>query len=440
MTDSLSVARHLAGRLGKVADDFAISTESYEQAQVKFSNSRVSTTQRWISRSIGVFAAIGRRTLATSIEPSVSAADRCVEKLVAFSRAVGENNQYMGIAKGPFRYGGFAEFDKGMNDVDMADVVAGAIGAASEVGVKRCSGVFETCVGDRHLLTSSGVDALDKYTRAYFSLRAMADSEGSGHGVSASRGMRGLGYVRAAREAAEVAVASRNPSPVDEGVYDVFFEHLPAANLMDVVSGAASVFYVESGLSFFGGKVGKRVASSSLSMADEPVLYSGVGSRRFDDEGSPSRKANIISRGVLKSYLHNASTAARYGVSSTASAGIVSPRPSNVVVQPGKSGKDSIIRGIKKGLVVTNVWYTRFSNYSTGDFSTIPRDGVFLVENGKIKKAVRGIRISDNLLRMLSNVSSVSSDLRQVMGWELERPISVPQVLVKGVRVTKSVE
>ena len=65
---------------------------------------------------------------------------------------------------------------------------------------------------------------------------------------------------------------------------------------------------------------------------------------------------------------------------------------------------------MKKGIYITNVWYTRFNNHATGDFSTIPRDGAFYVENGEIKHALKDVRISDNLLRMMKNISLVIID------------------------------
>jgi len=94
---------------------------------------------------------------------------------------------------------------------------------------------------------------------------------------------------------------------------------------------------------------------------------------------------------------------------------------------------------IKRGLVVTNVWYTRFQNYSSGDFSTIPRDGMFLIENGKIVGPVKELRISDNMLSILSNVVAVGNKPEQVFGWEVEIPVNTPPVVVKDVRLTKSV-
>ena len=50
---------------------------------------------------------------------------------------------------------------------------------------------------------------------------------------------------------------------------------------------------------------------------------------------------------------------------------------------PGDSGYDEMVKEMKRGMILTSNWYTRFTNYRTGEFSTVPRDGTYLVENGR---------------------------------------------------------
>lgn len=73
----------------------------------------------------------------------------------------------------------------------------------------------------------------------------------------------------------------------------------------------------------------------------------------------------------------------------------------------------------------------------TGDFSTIPRDGIFLIENGELKP-IRNIRVSDNMLRILQNVVALSKESYHVHWWEVSRPVTTPYVLVKEVGITRA--
>ncbi len=422
------------------ADDIVVSLDSREISQVKFSNNRVSTSQHWFFSNISLFASFKRRTFSTVIAPGKAAIDKAVVKLVNASASINENNDYAGIAKGPFKYRNPKIFDKLIADVDIADYVETGINTALENGASRVSGIFETSIESRRLFTSGGIDTSEKSSRAYFSIRSFAENGGSGHNVSAARRMADLKHEDAAMTSAETAKESMNAKRVDEGSYDILFSHLPAANLIDAVAGSASIFNVESGLSFLIGKSGKKVASDSFSLVDDATLDWGINSKAFDDEGVPCKRTSIIDKGIMKTYLHNTSTASKHGVKTTANAGIISPVPFNPIVGKGNVNKDAMIDKMKKGLIITNVWYTRFQNHTTGDFSTIPRDGIFLVKNGNVVGPVKGIRISDNLAGMLKRIDSVSKDLRPIVSWEVESPISVPEILVKSVNVSKSVE
>ena len=85
-----------------------------------------------------------------------------------------------------------------------------------------------------------------------------------------------------------------------------------------------------------------------------------------------------------------------------------------------------------------NATYLRFQNYRTGDFSAVIRDGVFLVEGGEIKGEVRGLRLSENVLHLLSNVYAVSRETRQMTHWwaEFGPPVVTPVIAVRDVAFT----
>jgi len=101
--------------------------------------------------------------------------------------------------------------------------------------------------------------------------------------------------------------------------------------------------------------------------------------------------------------------------------------------------RDDLFKEVKRGLYLTNTWYTRFQNPAKGDFSTVPRDGIFLIEDGEVKQSLRDLRISDNALSILNNIVAISKERQHVHWWgEAETPSLSPYVLVKDVHMTKS--
>jgi PmbA protein len=190
--------------------------------------------------------------------------------------------------------------------------------------------------------------------------------------------------------------------------------------------------------SVFDDRLGKKVAPEHVTLKDNPAPYS-MSNRAFDDEGVPTRENVFIDHGVLKTYLHNTSTAKIFKTKTTANAGLISPGPWNVELEAGDMNKDELFHGVKKGLYLTNTWYTRFQNSAKGDFSTIPRDGIFLVEKGEIKQSLKDLRISDNVYAMLGNIVAVSKERQPVHWWsEVDPPALSCYVLMKNVHMTRS--
>ena len=440
-----SIASYLVSQLKKKgADDVVVSAGTEEATQLKFSNSTISTTQTWHSEKINVFMAIDKKLVGTSIRSlEKRAVDDAVSKILKFAAAAVPNKEYMGIAEGPFIYNEIPEtYDRAIAELGdkSVDLLNGALNVARRNGAARTAGVFETTVSNSYLLTSNSVEAEDRGTKAYFSMRVFVDKYASGHHICNSRVLRKFTPEASAEKASVIAKQAVNPKPGVPGNYDVIFSPLPFANIIESVGKAASIFNVESKLSCFAGKLGKKVGSDNVTLVDDGTLPNGFDSVKFDEEGVPTQKNIIIEDGVLKKYLHNTSTAKRHKTKTTANAGIVSPNPFNLIFENGNFNKEEMIRQVKRGLIVTNVWYTRFQNYESGDFSTIPRDGMFLIENGRVTGPVKELRVSDNLIRILQNIAAVGKEPEPVFGWEVEVPTITPAVLVKDVRLTKSVE
>ncbi|HLD88900.1 MAG TPA: TldD/PmbA family protein [Candidatus Nanoarchaeia archaeon] len=426
------------------ADDVVATMASNRTNQIKFVNSKIISSNEWDSVDASFFVTFNKKVIMTSLKNlTKKSADETVKKVVSFSKNAVPNKEYNGIAEGPFKYKKIEDvYDKKimMLEEKTADIVNDSTNVAMKNGAKRCSGVLETQYDRTYLVTTNEVRAEDEGTRIYFSIRSFTDKNASGHKVAVSRMLKYFNPEKTADESAEIAVMAKNPEHIVAGKYDMIFAPLPFANIIEHLGSGASIFSVESGLSCLNGKLGKKIAPEKFALTDDGTLRNGIYSAKFDAEGVPTQKNPLIEKGVLKTYLHNTSTAKKYGVKTTANAGLISPAPHNLVVGKGGLKKEELIAGMKKGIYVTNIWYTRFQNYSTGDFSTLPRDGCFLVENGRIIKSIRNIRINENLLNMMANISQIGSDLTAIKGWEVETPVVLPHIIVRNVSITKPEE
>ncbi len=424
----------------KGADDVICSAHDGERKQVKFTNSEVAITKTWEATGVDVFLAKDRKIMYTSVN-DLHTLDKTIDDMLSFVKMMAENKNYQGIANGPFNYRNNG-YDKRISDLEgeLVELAGQAIDSAMRNGGDRVAGVLYSSSGTLHLATSGGVVARHTGSDMDISLRAFASKEASGHSVQSVSDMDNLDPQRIGLEAGMMAKEALNPSLGKTGKVDVLFTPLAFANFLERAAGSASAGNVDAGMSFFKDQIGEKVGPEFLTMTDDGTDPKMVVSPPFDSEGVPTQKNVIIENGVLKTYLHNTSTAKLNDTVSTGNAGLIFPRAWNCAITPGTMSKDDMISDIKDGLYITNLWYTRFQNYQTGDFSTIPRDAVFEIKDGKITDAVKDIRISENMLGMLDRIKHIGNDPEQIRWWEVGLPIRTPHVVVEGVNITKSTQ
>ncbi|NJE47650.1 TldD/PmbA family protein [Thermococcus sp. GR7] len=411
-----------------------------DRRQVRFANNEITVAKNWHERKVELFVELDKRIAGTSItELSEENIERTLKALLSTLKNMAPKEDYYGIAEGPFEYIDIPEtFDKAIVELDEPnEYVERAINAALEERAKRVAGVLYTDHNRIYLTTSNGVEAFDEGTGIEISVRAFIGDLESGHGTNSVRILKKFDPESAGRKAGEIAKMAQNPEQGPEGKFDVIFDPLAFANLLSYMSFMTSAYAAEAGFSFLAGKLGQKVANEDVTIKDVGNMPNAYGTRKFDDEGVPTRETMIIENGTFKTFLLNTSLAKKYETETTANAGLAMPHAWNILLEPGDYTKEELFSEVKKGIYITNVWYTRFQNYVTGDFSTIPRDGIFLVENGELKP-IRNIRVSDNFQRILENISALGKDIHHIHWWEVRTPVFTPYVVVKDVGITRA--
>lgn len=421
------------------ADEVIAKTTVGKYRQVRFSNNQVDITTAWNDYVTDIALAWKKRLVATEVHDFVDV-EANLKKLLKLAKVSKESPTFAGFAKGTFSYGK-SKADNKLEDLENpTDYVFDAVDAAKkEVGSNlESGGILFTKLEHIHLASSEGPCGTDTRSAVELSIRAFSEREASGHGVACSSTLKDFKPSEAGAKAGQIAKLAENPRAGEEGAYEVIFDPLIFGSLFSIWASMVSAYSIMTHMSVFVDRLGKKVAPEIVTLKDNPAVYS-VASRIFDDEGVPAGENVFIDRGVLKTYLHNTSTAKIFKTKTTGNAGLIAPTAWNVEMNPGNESKEELFSEVKKGLYLTNTWYTRFQNYAKGDFSTIPRDGMFLIENGEIKQSLKDLRISDNALAMLRNVVGVSKERQHVHWWgEADPPSLSPYVLIKNVHTTKS--
>ncbi len=222
------------------------------------------------------------------------------------------------------------------------------------------------------------------------------------------------------RDATRRARDSADAVDLEPGRYEVVLEPSCVVNLLSFLAlhgfnGRA----VEEGRSF--AKLGEHQFDEAVTLADDVTHPLAVGVP-FDAEGTPKRRVELVRDGVTSSLIHDRRTAKALGAESTghavAGAGAWGAIPANLVLGPGETTHDDLVAGIERGLLVTDFWYTRILDPRTQVVTGLTRNGVWLVEEGRVVRPVTNLRFTQSYLEALApgNVRGVGSDLSLVGG------------------------
>ncbi len=261
---------------------------------------------------------------------------------------------------------------------------------------------------------SAGQRASGRSTQAVLDgIARTGRSDGSAR--AASVGLADLDGTSLGNLAARRARESASATDLDPGTYEVVISPTCVVNMLGFLAlygfnGRA----VEEGRSF--ARTGEAQFDERISLADDPAhpMTTGVG---FDAEGTPKRRVELVRAGVTSALVHDRRTAKALGAESTghavAGAGPWGAIASNLVLEPGTASPDELVAGVGRGLLVTDFWYTRILDPRTMVVTGLTRNGVWLIEDGRIVRPVTNLRFTQSFLDALGpgNVRAVGSDL-----------------------------
>ena len=413
---------------------------------VRFSNNSITITNSWLSETPTIYLVSNKRRAACMVEEqNPEGLKAVVEELSKTMKVTPEGDVDFTLPQGPFKYQpiqGTYDEKIAQAETELIDAVEAGVTAAKKEGALRVSGVVMSNTRERYVSTSTGAEGSDKGTEIEMTIRAFTSDDASGQGITVATNLQQFNPEEAGRSAGRIAKMALSPETGQAGKYNVVFAPSIFANLLSRVSDSTSAYAIELGFSFFQDMLKRKVASEAFTLNDNSRLAYGPGSSTIDDEGYPTQDNVLIDRGILETYLHTSYTATKYKASLTGSArfeagiGGMVPTTRNIILKNGESSLEDLFDKAHDGLYITNNWYTRFQNYQTGDFSTITRDGVFEIKNGKLTHPVKGLRLSDNIVRILQSVKALSKEQHWIRWWEVETPTLTPYVLVEGVGIT----
>ena len=265
------------------------------------------------------------------------------------------------------------------------------------------------------IANTKGVKRFHRSTDSAINIKAIGP-DSSGYAEGYSRRFDDLEPAKLAERAAKKALAGKNPRALEPGRYTVILE--PAAfrefiAYLSWIGFGAQAF--EQGSSFMSGHLGEKLVGDNVTIRDDYANPLGCGFP-FDFEGAPRTKVPLIERGVAKDVVYDSYYAAKLHHANTGHAlpapNSEGPMPLNVTVDPGSTSEDEMIKGVTHGVLVTRTWYIRLVDQKQTLITGMTRDGLFLIERGRITKGLKNMRFNESIVAALGRCELASVPVR----------------------------
>jgi predicted Zn-dependent protease len=432
--EALATCQTLLGRVKAAgAEDAIVSVQSAQESHARFADNRITTSGRSDNVTVTATVWVGqRRGAATGNDTSPAAVKQLAEEAAQIARLSPVHREYVPTL-GAMTYAAERSFSTATERVDL-DARARVLAAVLDA----CRREKVTGAGFHNATASATATATAHGNRRYFrssegslSVTARsADGTGSGHYAGDHFDLARLDVEKIAREAVRKAVQSRNPRPIEPGVYPVILEPQAVADLTGFLTGAFDARTADEGRSAFSAKdgktrVGERLFNERLNLYSDP-MHPDMPATPATAEGVAATRLSLVKGGVVEHLV-----SARYWAEQQKRE--PSPGPVNYILESTAAPVplDKMIEGMERGLVISRFWYVRLIDGRTLMLTGLTRDGLWWVEKGRIRNPVRNLRFNQSVIAMLApwNVEAIGAPERR-------SPMMVPALKLAGFTFT----
>jgi predicted Zn-dependent protease len=410
-------ARALAERVLKLstADQTRVTITSTWSGNTRFADGSITTGGGVTDAAVTITATLGRRRASASTNVLDEASlKRTVDLAMTLARLAPEDPELM-PELGPQTYATVGAYVDRTADLDpetraqaVKDAVDAVTAAGKAAGGVAAAGFLLANARAVAVATSDGLFAYHRTTDADFSVTARTpDGTGSGWARAGARDWGRIDPEAVGRIAAQKAVASRNPQAIEPGLYTAVLEPQAVNDLIPLLGGALNARNADEGRSAFskpggGNRIGEKVADERVTLYSDPGDPALLG-RPFDEQGLPVRRIVWIEKGVLRNLSYSRFWAQKQGVQPTGADTLAG----GLMLAGGSKTTEELIAGCERGILATHFFYIRALDPRTVLQTGLTRDGAFLIEKGKITRALKNFRWNESPLLLLNRLEDI---------------------------------
>ena len=383
------------------ADDAAVGVAGEEYSHLRFAANAITTSGRREDATASVTVWIDRKRGAATTNALDDASLRAaVDQAEALARVSPVDREYVPTL-GPQTYKPtiqYAEATRRISPAARARTVGEVIALCERAGVTG-AGFHQASARAGGSATKNGNFYSERETSVALSVTARTqDGTGSGYFQRGHFDAAQFDPLRIARESIAKAVGSRSPCQLGAGTYTVILEAQAVGDLFSLGFDARSAEEGRSSFSAPNGKtrLGERVFDERVSIYSDP-WHPQLPASAAAQGGIPAERFHLVRNGKLENLVYSRFWAKQQGREPT-------PGPVNLILESAGPAQtlEEMIRTTARGLLVSHFWYIRPVDPRTALFTGLTRDGVWLIENGKVQHPVNNFRFNQSVIQMLA--------------------------------------
>ena len=394
------------------AEGCSVSLSGSRDGNIRYARNSVTTAGTVTDVSLAVSSNYGKRQgTATINELDDASLRRVVRRSEELAKLAPENPEFMPVL-GPQKYltsNAWFDATAGIEPEFRAAAAAASIGPSKQKKLVA-AGYLEDSAGFSALMTSKGLSAYHRSTSVDFSVTVRTeDGTGSGYVTRDYNDVADLDTAAASAVAIDKAVLSREPKAVEPGKYTVILEPAASVGLLRSMMFNLAARRADEGRSFLSKgkgetKLGEKLVDERVTIYSDPT-HPEVPVSPWAGDGRPRKKITWIDKGVIKNMFYSRYWAKKKGVEA-----VTGPR--NGIMLGGDESLDALVKGTRRGILVTRTWYIRTVDPRTLLYTGLTRDGTFFIEDGKVAFPVKNMRFNESPVIMLNNLEALGKPVR----------------------------
>lgn len=385
------------------ADDAIAGVGSEKLSHLRFAANNILTSGSRVSQSANVTVWVGGKRGGSSTNDLDDASlKEMVERAQAIAATAPVDREYVpSLGKQTYKpVNGYVEATANISLTDRAKAVGAIISECEKNGVIG-AGFHSARASSGGTLTKNGNFDFERTTNVSLSTTARTpDGSSSGYFLRSHFDIAKLDTQRVAKEAIRKALEGKGARTAEPGSYTVILEPQAVADLMGNLGFLFNARNAEEGRSVFaarGGKtrLGEKMFDEKVTIISDPWHPELPGSQSAQG-GIPAERITLVDAGVVKTLAYN-----RFWAKERST--VPTPGPVNTIfAAEGKTSSiEEMIRSTEKGILVGRFWYIRGTDPRTASSTGLTRDGVWMIENGKIAYPLRNFRFNQSITQML---------------------------------------